>query len=467
MEKKDQEIENSKKDEKDQESEENKKTKEDTKETGEEKNNITEKEKDINNETLLTSYMQSFSNKKPEHLYFDKKYQELMKKRNFWQNQPVPKPNELNILKEGALEVKQKKDIPLEKVNLPSNFTWVDFDLMNEKDIEEIYTLLTENYVEDDDGCFRFDYSKEFLRWALLPPHYEKDLYFGIRDKNSENKLVGFISGIVLNLKVEDKVVKNTEVNFLCVHKKYRDHYMASVLIREVVRRSNLKGIWQGLYTSGTMLPTPIAQTRYYHRSLNPRKLISVNFSYLPKNQTISMKEKMYALPAEPELKEGFVLRPTELKDSKQLKKLLDVYLSKFKLYTEYSKKECQHWFIRRENIIESYVIEKNGKITDFFSFYNLPSTILNHKKYNLLKAAYSYYFINNSMSLTDLYRIALITAKNLGYDVFNTLDIMENKQIFEELLYAGGDGYLQYYLYNWKLKRTILMPEEIGVVLM
>lgn len=35
---------------------------------------------------------------------------------------------------------------------------------------QEVYTLLSENYVEDDDNMFRFDYSKEFLRWALTPP---------------------------------------------------------------------------------------------------------------------------------------------------------------------------------------------------------------------------------------------------------------------------------------------------------
>jgi glycylpeptide N-tetradecanoyltransferase len=29
---------------------------------------------------------------------------------------------------------------------------------------------LNENYVEDDDNMFRFDYSPDFLRWALQPP---------------------------------------------------------------------------------------------------------------------------------------------------------------------------------------------------------------------------------------------------------------------------------------------------------
>lgn len=31
--------------------------------------------------------------------------------------------------------------------------------------LKELYTLLNENYVEDDDNMFRFDYSPEFLQW--------------------------------------------------------------------------------------------------------------------------------------------------------------------------------------------------------------------------------------------------------------------------------------------------------------
>ena len=34
--------------------------------------------------------------------------------------------------------------------------------------LKELYTLLNENYVEDDDNMFRFDYSPEFLLWWEL-----------------------------------------------------------------------------------------------------------------------------------------------------------------------------------------------------------------------------------------------------------------------------------------------------------
>jgi glycylpeptide N-tetradecanoyltransferase len=42
---------------------------------------------------------------------------------------------------------------------------WSDVDLNNDEELTELYTLLNENYVEDDESMFRFDYSKEFLKW--------------------------------------------------------------------------------------------------------------------------------------------------------------------------------------------------------------------------------------------------------------------------------------------------------------
>lgn len=60
----------------------------------------------------------------------------------------------------------------------------------------------------------------------------------------------------------------------------------------------------------------------------------------------------------------------------------------------------------------------------------------------------------------------ALIVAKNENFDVFNALDIMDNKKFLSELMFSAGDGCLNYYLYNWKLPSTMLKPEEIGIVL-
>merc|ERR1711998_163769 len=90
------------------------------------------------------------------------------------------------------------------------------------------------------------------------------------------------------------------EVNFLCVHKKLRSKRLAPVLIKEITRRVNLCGIFQACYTAGVVLPKPIASCRYYHRSLNPKKLIEVGFSRLAPRMTMSRTIKLYQLPEEP-----------------------------------------------------------------------------------------------------------------------------------------------------------------------
>ena len=40
--------------------------------------------------------------------------------------------------------------------------------LLHPIQLSELYTLLSENYVEDEDNMFRFDYSQEFLRYQNL-----------------------------------------------------------------------------------------------------------------------------------------------------------------------------------------------------------------------------------------------------------------------------------------------------------
>ena len=45
----------------------------------------------------------------------------------------------------------------------------------------QIYQLLSQHYVEDDDNMFRFAYSPEFLRWALQPPGFRREWHIGVR----------------------------------------------------------------------------------------------------------------------------------------------------------------------------------------------------------------------------------------------------------------------------------------------
>lgn len=160
----------------------------------------------------------------------------------------------------------------------------------------ELYELLRDNYVEDDDAMFRFNYSESFLLWALTPPHYYKDWIVGVR-ASASGKLVASITGVPATMAAYHHSMVMCEINFLCVHKKLRTKRLAPVLIKEVTRRVNLCDIWQATYTAGVVLPKPLAQCQYWHRSINPKKLVEVQFSRLAPRMTMARTQRLYALP--------------------------------------------------------------------------------------------------------------------------------------------------------------------------
>lgn len=385
----------------------------------------------------------------------------LKKKYQFWDTQPVPKLDE-DVNECGCIE----DDKPIEELRgepytLPQGFVWDTLDISDEKVLKELYTLLNENYVEDDDNMFRFDYSPEFLLWALKPPGWKIQWHCGVRVA-SNKKLVGFISAIPAHIRVYDQTVLMVEINFLCVHKKLRSKRVAPVLIREITRRVNLEGIFQAVYTAGVVLPKPVACCRYWHRSLNPKKLVDVKFSHLSRNMTMQRTVKLYRLPDATKTQRIFVLTAEDM--SSAFQKTTE-YLKKFSLAPEFSEEEFKHWFTPREGIVDSFVIkDEEGQVTDMISFYTLPSTVMHHPVHKQLKAAYSFYNVCHKTPLIDLMQDALILAKQRGFDVFNALDLMENKEFLEKLKFGIGDGNLQYYLYNWKC--PFMEPEKVGLVL-
>lgn len=302
----------------------------------------------------------------------------LEKKHMFWETQPVGqfKDREKNDLQEGPIEPSQDvADVRTEPYNLPSNYEWSTCDITNDATMKEIYTLLTNNYVEDDDNMFRFDYSVEFLRWALQPPGYFPDWHIGVRAKGNK-KLVAFITGIPARIRARNEVVSMAEINFLCVHKKLRSKRLAPVLIKEVTRRVHLQNIWQAAYTAGVVLPTPICTCQYYHRSLNPKKLIDVGFSRLAPRMTMSRTIKLYRLPEETSTP-GF--RPMERRDVPPVTRLLQEHLAQYEVAPLFREDDVDYLLLPIENVLNSYVVENptSHEITDFCSFYTLPSTII------------------------------------------------------------------------------------------
>jgi len=418
--------------------------------------------KSMNLEQLLTGMSLTNKNQKDMASY------------KFWSTQPVPRldesSSERSKVLDGPIKEVEKDKIPQTPAPLPEGYEWVELDLTDEQELEEVHNLLNLHYVEDDKAMFRFAYSRAFLDWALKAPGWRKSWHVGVRAKGKSNVLVATIFGIPTKLRVREKVFDVAEVNFLCIHKKLRSKRLAPVLIKEVTRKCNMEGVYQAIYTGGTILPTPVSTCRYYHRPLQWSKLHDAGFSPLPPKMTPSMMIKKNRVPAQTSTA-GW--REMEQRDVDNVLALLTKYLKRFQLTQEFTREEVEHWFVNRQSksddrVVWAYVVDDadKGTITDFASFYNLESTILgdqhlNKPKHDKIKAAYSFYYATSAafepeekglkQRVQGLISDCLVEAKNADFDVFNALTLLDNPLFLEDLKFGAGDGQLHYYLFNWR----------------
>lgn len=257
------------------------------------------------------------------------------------------------------------------------------------------------------------------------------------------------------------------------------------MLIKEVTRRVNLKGVWQAFYTAGVVIPTPIGTCRYWHRNLNPPKLVDIGFTPMARGDTVARMVKRYAVPETTQIPG---LREMTKEDVPAVAALLRKYMARFDiLQTFETDAEVEHWFLsgrgegpwnpgngvgHKGQVVWAYVVEDptTHTITDFVSFYSLSSLIMKDSRHDILHTAYLYYYATETVftpsgstedltqqkgklgkRLNELVKDCLIIAKQCEFDVFNALTLMENNLFLQDQLFGQGDGYLNFYLFNWR----------------
>ena len=323
----------------------------------------------------------------------------------FWSTQPVPRFDEKvkDVKPDGVIQEIKIEDVSKEPRQLMEGFEWVIMDLMDEKELVEVHELLSFHYVEDDEEMFRLNYASSFLNWALKSPGWKKEWHIGVRASKSR-KLVAFISAVPCKLRVRGNLVDSAEVNFLVVHKKLRGKRLAPVMIEEITRQCYLQGVFQACYTAGTIIPKPVSSCRYYHRSIQWQKLYECRFAGLPAGSTVARQVAKNKLPDKTSVKG---LREMTGADVPAVTDLLGRYLERFVMAPQFSEDEVQHWMLHdsssKEQVIWSYVVEDGSKkITDFFSFYSLESTVIGNHQHNNIRAAYLFYYATESAFADD-----------------------------------------------------------------
>ncbi len=134
------------------------------------------------------------------------------------------------------------------------------------------------------------------------------------------------------------RVINVSEINYLCVHKKLRSKRLAPVLIKEVTRQCNLKGVFQAIYTAGVVIPTPVSVCRYNHRLLNIPKLVNTRFCFVPRSMTLARMVRLNKLPPATAL---HGLREMEERDLVAVARLFTEYMGRFDMVPLYDAEEC------------------------------------------------------------------------------------------------------------------------------
>ena len=283
-------------------------------------------------------------------------------------------------------------------LSLPEGFIWRDIDISDNNTLDALHRFLLNNYVE---GCdMRFQYGKDLLTLALTPPGYKTQWYVAVF---SGNVMVGFIAAIPILISIDSHHQQSAAINFLCVHKKLRNHRLAPVLIKELTRRINSEGVYTAIYTraitantfpttSMSMTNTSIlghmATKQYWHRPINIKKLVNsgiINISEFGQYVTLSRAIKLYAI------KDTIQLHKITPNDYQSAHELLSDHLKKFRMFNVFTINDFIHWF--GENT-HTYVIRDNTT-TDFVSFYVLPSKVLTNNE--IINTAYLHHCVATS----------------------------------------------------------------------
>ena len=315
-----------------------------------------------------------------------------------------------------GLSTKRMKNIEQQK--LPDDFEWSSHSL------ETIYDFLKENYVSAEN--FKLRYTMETLKWAIDVPGHQN---ICINEKHTQ-KIIGLISLTPFTMKLNNKEVKSVQVNFLCVHKDYRNRKLVGYLVTEAKRISESKNRNQSIATIHNSIPGSILKASYWHRLIDVEKLVKVGFY-----QTDRLKEKYF------EVRGNSQFRKMTPKDVPKVTQILKDYFKKFKIVPVVNETWVKHWLLPRDGVMYSYL---NDETSDFLSFYSIPYDKVGST--DTVNQAYLFYMTG------DNFNDAFLIAQNAGFDVFNTLDVVHSEDLLKKHRFLKGTGYVNYHLFDWKL---------------
>lgn len=345
---------------------------------------------------------------------------------NFWRSQPVDRGSSEGI-------INHSKKIEKDPIPLPNDFTW---GVVN--DIPTIIEFLENFYVEDTSSSYRLSYTPSFFEYLFGYPSHKEEYSLGLFYKN---KIVGYVLAREHLMSLRNEIYKIVSVNFLCLDKNLRNKSLAPLMIKEITRIANLNGIFQAIFTAEKDHGFSISTAQYFHYPLHEDTLIG--------GGVIDNPDCIKPVP--------YCREDSKLIQDPSL--IADIY-SKINenttLFESFDEASFNQLFAGKQDVFH---VVYNDKTKEFASFYIVYTKCL--LKNIILKKAYLFYWYGSVDIITDAIAIA---HNSLNIDMFDVLDILNNRTIIKKLELAEGTGYLKYHVFNIKEKQ--LPSESINFIL-
>ena len=353
--------------------------------------------------------------------------------------------------------------------------------------IREVTALLDSNYVEDDDGCFRFSLSETFVRFILLAPDHDPNLFFSIvyDDGCSPERIVAFMAAVPINLRVDPlrtlaisnfgyELLKWAFVDLACVEKSHRGKRLCPFLYDTIARQcSAVCGIERLICTSGYVLPTPVMSSNVYHR-LNPQCLdflCEIEFASRPPELTMASWIEEETCTMCKKSASDLSIRALGSNDIPIVRAAYNSFVSaRFAVARVFdTDADFAHMFHHGGGVIRSFV-GVSSTPCDFISFYICESQVIkpgHPLQGSKFRTAYCFYYCTGSMTLENLLNEAMLLLFSHESEPIHVVNascgIMGySHAVLDSLLFGKGTGTLNYYVRN-HLFNSALRPEDMA----
>ncbi len=334
---------------------------------------------------------------------------------------------------------------------------------IGDKNIDQLYSFLNDNYIKDADKFYKLHYSKSVLSYFL-----NNCILLFIK---IDNQIIGSICAKKVILSIDNKCFNSCEINFLCVHKEYRQERYTKILIQQIENIINKE--WFDVSISNYTIDNNInvSMTKYnskhhYFRPLNISTLqefgiidkkydtgylqdyysyfdlkkcyVNDNFKYkiTISNQTEIVNENSnYSLYLKVKNKYDSTFTIQKLH-----KFYTDTSANKFKIFRMYSLEDFQI-LCNNDDFVYRF-IELEGDIISWACFCTI--TIVNQFGSN-----YKSLYLYNIVSLIDIESTLDYIIKDIHKNNYDTYSMVVIPDIFTKIpdsKYIKSDTMINYY---------------------